>query len=232
MNLTLPMSLLICGKPKSGKSHVIKYLLYQFTAKKDLYKRFSYGIVFCKTSFNRSYNYVPSEWVKSNFIPNVLENLMKTQASIREQGYVPPHVFVVFDDCLGNKQFKSDLFKDLVQNYRHYNISPILSTQYINRIETVNRECVSHAIVFKQFSRNAIEAIYNSFGQRFDSEKEFKEYLHKNTGNFKFIFVNNESLDDDFNEAYKIMKAPTKIPNPTIPYIQNIDTTKLEKEEF
>ena len=52
---------------------------------------------------------------------------MKIQKSIRAKGYITPHAFVVFDDCLGNNQFKSDLFKDLVRNYRHYNITPILA---------------------------------------------------------------------------------------------------------
>ena len=228
--LQLPVSMLICGKPKSGKSHTIKYLLYKFTARKDLYKRFSYGLVFCKTAFNKSYNYIPSSWVYNQFVPEALENLMKIQKGIRANGYIPPHAFVVFDDCLGNKQFKCDLFKDLVQNYRHYNISPFISTQYINRIETVNRECVSHAVIFKQFSKPAIESIYNSFGQRFDSEKQFKQYLNNNTGNFNFIFVNNESLDDNINKQYSIMKCPAHIDDPYVPYVGNIDVNNLKSD--
>ena len=93
---------------------------------------------------------------------------MSVQKAIRVKVYSPPHAFVVFDDCLEAKQFSSDLFKDLIQNYRHYNISPIISTQYINRCEVVNREFASHVIIFKQYSKNAIESIYNSFGQRFN----------------------------------------------------------------
>ena len=188
--LNLPFSILVCGKPRTGKSHIIRYLLYLFTSKRDIYKRFSYGLVFCKTSFNSSYNFVPSQWVYRQYDPDALRNLMNIQANIREQGYVPPFVF----DCLDGKQFKSDLFKDLIQNYRHYSICPIISTQYINRIETVNRECASNAIVFRQYTKNALEAIYNSFGQRFDSLQEFKDYLYKNTGNYNFVFVDNESI--------------------------------------
>lgn len=230
MNLSLPMSILVCGKPRSGKSHTIKFILYQFTAKKDLYKRFSYGIIFSKTAFNRAYDYVPNQWVYSQYKPEVLEKLMNLQKGIRANGYVPPHVFVVFDDCLGAAQFKSDLFKDLIQNYRHYNISPIISTQYINRIETVNRECVSHAIIFRPFTKNSITSLYESFGQLFDSEKEFKLYLLKNTGNYSFVLVDNESLEDKLSNAYKIFRCPPKIPNPNIPYLSNIDITKLTKE--
>ena len=86
--LQLPVSMLICGKPKSGKSHVIKYLLYCFTAKQDLYKRFSYGVIFCKTSFNKSYDYIPSSWVYSKYEPDALENLMKIQKGIKANEYI------------------------------------------------------------------------------------------------------------------------------------------------
>ena len=157
-------------------------------------------------------------------------NLMNVQKAIRVKGYSPPHAFVVFDDCLGAKQFSSDLFKDLIQNYRHYNISPIISTQYINRCEVVNRECASHAIIFKQYSKNAIESIYNSFGQRFNSLTLFKDYLDKNTNNFSFIFVNNECMSNNIKNAYKVMKAPPTIPNPTIKYVGNIDINKLKHD--
>ena len=75
-----------------------------------------------------------------------------------------------------------------------------LKTLY-RTIAIINRECASHAIVFRQFSKNTIEAIYNSFGQRFDSEKQFKKYLNQNTGNYSFVFVNNESLEDNLHDA-------------------------------
>ena len=184
-----------------------------FTAKKDLYKRFTHGLIFCKTSFNKSYDYVPSSWVYSQYDPEALKNLMKIQKGIRANGYVPPHAFVVFDDCLSNKHFKSDLFK------------------YVNNIETVNSECCSHAVIFKQFTKPAIEAIYNSFGQRFDSERVFKHYVNKNTGDFKFVFVDNDAIDNDINKQYSIRKCPAKIGNPYIPYVAKLDVSILEKEQ-
>ena len=83
-NLKLPSSIILCGKPKSGKSHCIKFLLYNFTAKRDLYKRFSYGVVFSKTSFNNAYSFIPKQWVHSKYVPDALDNLMKIQKSIRD----------------------------------------------------------------------------------------------------------------------------------------------------
>ena len=227
-NLSLESSFLICGKPKSGKTHFIKYLLYLFTSKKDLYSRVNYGIVFNKTSFTNSYNFIPKSWVYAKYNPDVLRNLMNLQKSIIKAGKVPCYSFVLFDDCLGSKQFKSDLFKDLVQNYRHYRIIPIISSQYVNRIETVNRECCSHAVIFRQFSKNAIEATYNSFGQRFQSEKQYKEFLNKKTADYNFMLDDTENLSENLNESYLVMKAPPKIPKPYIPYVKNIPLNKLK----
>ena len=226
--LKLNSSIIICGKPRTGKSHLIKYILYLFTCKKGLYERLSYGLVFTKTKFNHAYDYIPHSRVYDHYDPEALKQLMDIQSSIREQGYIPPYAFVVFDDCLGAFQFKSDLFKDLISNYRHYNIVPIISSQFITRIETVNRECVSHACIFRQYSKNAIRSCYESFGQRFDKESEFKEYMLKNTGSYKFILVNNESMSDDINSVYRVLKAPARIPDPHMPYNQSIDLSELK----
>jgi hypothetical protein len=228
MNLQLPFSILVCGKPKTGKSHIIKYLLYLFTHKNDIETMFSYGVVFCKTKFNHSYDFIPKQWLYDRYEPKALKALMNVQSTIRQNGYMPPHAFVIFDDCLGAKQFKSDLFKDLVQNYRHYNITPIISTQYVARIETVNRECVSNAIIFRQFSKPAIEACYKSFGQRFNGEAEFKKYMYDNTGDYRFIFVNNECIDSQ-ESPYKIMKGPPNIPDPIIYYKKKYSLDNLKR---
>ena len=56
-----------------------------------------------------------------------------------------------------------------------------------------------------------------------------KDYLDKNA-NFSFIFVNNECMSNNIKNAYKVMKAPATIPNPTIKYVGNIDINKLKHD--
>ena len=44
----------------------------------------------------------------------------------------------------------------------------------------------------------------------FKNDKECYNYINNNTGDYKFIFINRYSTDND--EKYKIKKAPSTIP--------------------
>ena len=104
MNIDLPAILLACGKPKSGKSHLIKYFMYTHR------KYYDYGIVFTKTKFNNAYDYIPDLFVHPNYDEKKLKNLMKLQANLINKG-IKKKCFVIFDDCL-TSEFNKKLFSD------------------------------------------------------------------------------------------------------------------------
>ena len=201
MNISLPSVLILAAKPKSGKSHAIKYFMH---AKR---KEFDYGIVFTKTKFTDAYNYVPDQFVQKEFNAKVLKKLMKIQGKLTEQG-IKKNAFVIFDDCL-TSEFGSQLVTDLLTQYRHYNITVILSTQYIYKLNPVLRDCATHAFIFEQSTKRSIEAIYETFGQHFNTLNDFCEYLNKSTGNYWFLFV------DIYNrkKMYSKGKVGKDIPN-------------------
>jgi len=205
MNLRAPFFLIIAGKPESGKSYLIKYLMMlnnpQYSG-----DPFQYGIVFTKTKFNGGYDYLPQKFVHSIYREEVLRNLLRIQSETQAQY----RCFVIFDDCL--EAFNSNLFTDLSTQYRHYNISLIVSTQYIYKVPPTFRECASAAAIFRQTTERSIRALYDSFGQWFKDYGDFCEYLLENTGEHKFIMFDAKSAGDK-SSAYKIMKSPSNLPN-------------------
>jgi hypothetical protein len=60
-------------------------------------------------------------------------------------------------------------------------------------------------------SKPAIEALYNSYRQMFDSYTDFKKYLLENTGDHCFVFYDARNGATSLDERYKVMKCPEKI---------------------
>ena len=204
MNIDIPCVLIFAGKPRSGKSHCIRYFMY------TMRKKFHYGLVFTKTNFTNAYEYIPAGYVHPNYNEAKLRNLMSIQAELVKQG-IQKQAFVIFDDCL-TTQFNTELFTDLVTQHRHYNITVIISTQYIYKINPTIRECANYVIIFHQSTKRSNMALYESFGNHLNSLSDWMAYLMQNTGDYNFIFVNTNSPSNDTNDVYKVYKAPDKIP--------------------
>lgn len=210
MNITLPCVCVLSGKPKQGKSHLIKYFMYLHR------KYFDYGLVFTRTKFNDGYKFLPQDYVHSDYDESILKNLMKLQANLIEEG-TQKKVFIIFDDCLSD-DFKKETFTNLITQHRHYNITVIISTQYIYKINPTIRECAGYAIIFRPTTGRSIDALYESFGSHFNDREEFKKYVIDNTGDFQFIFVDVNSQEDGINKIYKVQKAPENIPDFNVKY--------------
>lgn len=210
MKINLPSVIIIAGKPGSGKSHVIRYFMYNNR------KNFDFGIVMCKTNFNNSYEYLPEKYVHSNYNDEKIRKLMNLQSSLIKEG-IHKKAFIIFDDCL-TSEFNNQTFTDLITQHRHYNITCIISTQYIYKINPTIRECANYAIVFRQSTRKSVEAIYQTFGQMFYGINEFQNFINENTGNFSFIFCDINNTSEKIEDIYKIYKVPEHIPKFELKY--------------
>ena len=121
--------------------------------------------------------------------------------------------FVIFDDCLDDpNEFTSPALKRLSTQLRHYHITVIFSTQYCNLLPTRMRANAMIVIIFQTDTKNSLEALFNSYGQKFDTYNDFKNYVMKNLGKYKFIYYNKDNQEKKLSDVYKVMMAPEKIP--------------------
>lgn len=89
---------------------------------------------------------------------------------IQKQNQDKP-AFIIYDDCLPQKAFKSEIFTNLITQYRHYNITVIIATQYIYKVPPTLREGTTYTAIFLQSTRRSIQAIFidvNSAGKNRD----------------------------------------------------------------
>ncbi len=206
MNIEFPSLILINGMQGMGKSHLIRYIMSKYK------KEFDYGIVFTNTFFDENpFDYIPPEYVHPEYNEGILVKLMDKQADLVGRG-VKKSCFVIFDDCIDDEgQWSSKPLKRLTTQLRHYNITVIISTQYVNAIPSRIRTNAMYCIMFKSDTMNNTKALYESYGQKFDTFNEFKKYLMDNTGDYKFLFYDKMNDSEDVSERYISMKAPEKV---------------------
>ncbi len=199
------------GKSQKGKSHLIKYMLY------DRFKNagWKYGLVFCKTKFNHDYDFLPDNRVIEGYDEEILkkyiENLRKKMRSGGKNAVKPN--FIIFEDICGILK-GSDFFNNFITMYRHTNTNIIISVQYLtgrNAISPILREQTTHCFIFDTKTKRTLKNLYDSYGQLFDHEDDFKEYLRANTSE-KYACVLYIERIDDINNNYIPIKAPKDLP--------------------
>lgn len=206
-NLITPSLNIIIASQGSGKSHLIKYLMYK------LRKNFDYGLVFSNTFFDDDpFPYIEDKTlIHPEYNEEVLENLMKIQAKVGKR----KSAYVIFDDCIDDpEEFKSPVLKKLSTQLRHYNITIIFTTQYCNALPPRMRSNAMNIFMFHTDNKNSLEALYNSFGQAFESYNEFKKYIMDKTSvKYNFIYYNKMLNDNSLENNYKVYRCPAKIPS-------------------
>jgi len=178
----LDSSFIFYGKRRSGKSHLARQLAYVLGGE------FDRALVFTGTRHNGFYQRVPEECrplqlrgKRNGFIPDkaviqgydkyrlarfllMQKNIFEFEEEWEEKGYKLP-ALVILDDCIGENELQrnSASVVNLYALGRHYHVMPILLTQYPKAVGTILRDNADYAVVFKQESENAIEAITTTY---------------------------------------------------------------------
>ena len=197
MEFSIPGVVLICGSQGSGKSNLLQHIM------KISQPKLKYGIAFSHTAFrDGNLGYIPQKYVHTQYKPEIMANLMKIQASLPDKNRHP--AFVVLDDCMIDSWVNCKYFNQMITQVRHYNLFVVITTQYVNKIPPVIRENAMQVCMFKASTKRSINALYESFGQKFETQEEFKQFLYRNTEDYKFILYKSADV------SYVIAKAPAK----------------------
>jgi nucleoside-triphosphatase THEP1 len=200
VNSDKPFVLFLIGSPGSGKTWLTRYLVYETLCK----KKFNHVTVVSSTGdVNGNYSYMPDKRIHLEYSEELLKNIIKTQKDIGKES------LLILDDEVGKADFHSKAFKHLCTTHRQWKLSIIICTQYLNtELPPILRNCITHAIWFKQEQKRSIHGLFESFGQRFSNEKEFQEQM-KELAKYEFVLFDKNV---DGMEAYNILKAPKNIP--------------------
>jgi hypothetical protein len=162
-----------------------------------------------------SYNYLPDKYVIPYYSDDILKKYLDTLEKYTTKKNKPiPNNFIIFDDVIGSLK-NSDLFKQFIAMYRKYNTWCFIASQYASYVNTLAREQITYAFIFKQQTKNAFEMIYEAIGQAYTKD-EFKEVLNEATKEKYSCLL--YIADEEDGKQYHTYIAPEKIPSYTFEY--------------
>ncbi len=198
--LSIPGVLLLNSKSQGGKSHAVKFIMYENRGK------FDYTISFSQSSFNaENLDYIHKRFKHLRYDPTVLRKILLKRAATPKPR---KPICIIFDDCISDIIEKDRVLKECVTQSTHYDVFVILTTQSINALPTWVRENAFQIILFKMFSESAINAAFQSYGQDFGTLIEFKENVNNRLGDYVFAFSDRHGKGD-----WLFLKCPPKIPH-------------------
>jgi len=189
--LEFPNNFFMCGRTKSGKTNLVKYLIREAVKRKQI----DYIIVISPSGrVNNDYDFIERRFIHPSLSREFYNKLLRFQ---RDNG--KPHCVLILDDCIGHKFLRQeDGLQSIVAKARHWNISVFILTQNCMDVRNSIREQIHTSYIFKQKSPQSIRNAYQLVADKIESVDEYKKKNIK-LKPYQFIY---SKLDDDI----KIMK--------------------------
>jgi hypothetical protein len=200
---------IFCAKRCSGKSELIKYLISCY-----------------KTEWNKIYVVSPTEtvnsfykkagiaddnmifeewsetWIQSLITKMTTINANKAKEERRK-------ILLICDDVAADKNFHtSKMLKILVARCRHVNITLIFTIQHLTMLPPICRSN-SDYVFLGQLNNASVNIACDEFVAGNIDKRQFLQIYHKNTGNFNFLVINQNSIKDNsnLNEIYGVIRV-------------------------
>jgi hypothetical protein len=174
-SLEFPAVIVIIGKSKQGKSHLMRSIVKRHAMNGG----FKAGIVFTQTKFNGGFDFMPDNLVISGMNANMLKRYLNKMANYRRtHDDQPLPNFIIFDDMARSVDWNEPLFSTLINTPRHFGSTIIICCQYAKGLILPNvREQADYAFIFQQKTIDSLQASYSNFGSRLGTFDQFKSTL-------------------------------------------------------
>lgn len=196
---------LMLGRPGSGKSVLIKDLLY--------YKRNFLpvaSVISTTEPMNKFYEtIVPPLFIHDRPRPEIISDFMARQKkTILEVPYESTFGAFVMDDCAADgKLLRSEAMDDLMKNGRHANIFFIMANQYVLDMPSNSRSCFEGIFLLRNSVHMEREKIYKNFFSIVPTFKLFGELMDQCTDDYGCIFLDNTKTSNNWQDCVKFYKA-------------------------
>ena len=203
----------IIGKPGTGKSTLIKSILY---CKKHI---FPVGKAHSGTEDSNGFfgEIQPKLFIEEGLDLNDLtpmENFKKRQ-KYAKQFLEPrgdyPWAYQIVDDCSSdNKLFKKPIFQEIYKNGRHWRQMHILSLQYSLDVPPAIRACIDGVFILRESNPAMRKKLYENYGNCVDSFSEWNDLMDQLTDNYTAMFINNKTQSNSLEDCIFYYKADPK----------------------
>lgn len=189
---------ILLGKPKSGKSTLIKCILMN--------KMFiPCGVVISGTeSMNKFYEKIfPPVFIHEEYNEEIISKFLHRQTIVK-QSLDPSEQWAVLivDDCATDASiFKKPLQHTLFKNGRHFKMLYLLGLQYVFDMPPAIRSVIAGIFIFRETNIDSLQKIYRNYAGIIPSFELFKSLMQKYTDNFGALYIQNDAQSNDWREC-------------------------------
>lgn len=199
--------IVVIGKPKSGKSYLIRDLLY---SKKHI---FPTGMVINGTEDSNHFysNMFPESFIYEEMNTTAIQNFKRRQR-LAKQLLPNPWSALVLDDCMDKPGiFKTPLFQDIFKNGRHWKMMLILGLQYSMDIPPSLRICIDGTFIFREPNLKYRKSLYENYASVIPDFNTFCQLMDALTGDYTALYIHNQTTSNKLEDCvfwYKAKKVP------------------------
>lgn len=187
----------VVGKRNTGKSVVIRNLIYHLSSQID------FAVLVSPTASTREEcaAFMPQTWIHSTYDADVIKGLIDVQKRATMRGKAR-RVLLILDDLLyDNRLFKNEAIKEIYLNGRHLSITLIVSAQYAIAIPPLYRSNTDIVVLLRDTARQNRKKLYDAFCGIFDNFEVFNKVFTDLTANYGCLVVNNCSKSNEIDDA-------------------------------
>jgi hypothetical protein len=200
--------IVVIGKPGTGKSYLIRGLLY---AKKHI---FPVGIVM-SGSEDTNHDFakiMPPTFIFNEYNEDKIKDFVKRQKLALEH-LQNPWAFMVIDDCTDDpKIFNKPLQNALFKRGRHWQMMYILALQYALDVKPQIRGLIDGVFLLREPVKSNREKLYRNYASIIPTYEIFSDIMDQLTEDHHAIYIHNFSNTNNWQDCVFYWKAP-KIPD-------------------
>lgn len=196
--------LVVVGKPGTGKSFLIRGILY---AKRHI---FPVGIAMSGTEdTNHDFaKIMPETFIYNDYIEKKVSDFVDRQ-KIACKHLPNPWAFLILDDCTDDpKIFNKALQNGLYKKGRHWKMLYILSLQYGMDVKPQIRTNIDGIFLLREPIRSNREKLYRNYASIIPTFDMFCDIMDQITEDNHALYIHNTTLSNKWEDCVFYWKAP------------------------
>ncbi len=198
----------IIGKPGSGKSYLMRDLLW---SKSDI---FPAGKVVSGTEdSNHFYETIfPPTMIDNKLEIETIQNFIRRQKIAKN--YIPEHAWalLILDDCMDDPiLWRHQVFQSLLKNGRHWKLLLMICMQYAMDILPALRICIDGVFIFRESNVKFRKILFENYAGIFGDFKMFCAAMDAITDDNTALYIDNRSTSNNIEECafwYRARETP------------------------